>query len=185
VIILTIVIGAALIGFTTGNVIAQEVKLGANGGTPFISFEDALSSGMYEIRLNDGTGKFQIWDITHSRSVFLIGSNGNVGVGDLASTIQDFTIGCSSGLCNIQTRNADGIAQNTVKSLGGDGAAKFRIWDEVTSKGQIIFDITSRDDGTICLGDPNGEPCMMIFDINGTNPGQVKQANGSCIANCS
>ena len=182
--ILTIFLGAVIVGYTTGIVIAQEVKIGDTSGSPFISFEYAMSSGMYEIRMNDGTGQFQIWDMTNSRNILLVGSNGNIGVGDAASTVQPFVIGCSTGLCQIQTRAFDGEARNVVKSIGGTGNAMFRLQDDVTSQGQLRFDIVTQDDGTVCLGDPDGDTCMLIFDINGTNPGQVKQSNGSCIANC-
>ena len=182
--ILTIFLGAALVGFATGNVVAQEVKLGSNLGTPFISFDDAMSSGMYEIRLNDGTGQFQIWDMTNSRNVMLVASNGNIGVGDAAATSQSFVIGCSSGKCNIQTKASDGAAQNTVYSLGGAGDAIIRVKDDATNVGPITFDIRTQDDGTVCLGSPSGEKCMLIFDIEGPNPGQVRQADGTCIANC-
>ena len=68
--------------------------------------------------------------------------------------------------------------------MGVDGVAKFKLQD-VTSVGTIRFEITTQDDGTVCLGDPNGVKCMLIFDINGANPGQVKEADGTCIANCS
>jgi len=138
---------------------------------------------MYEIRLNDGTGEFEIRDMTNNRTSLIIAPNGNVGVGDAASTIQDFVIGCNSGFCNIQTRALDGAAANTVKSLGGAGDARFRI-DDVTSAGRVIFEMTTQDDGTVCLGSSNGVQCMLIFDIKGPNPGQVKEANGNCIANC-
>jgi len=183
ILILTIFLGAAIVGFTTGNVVAQEVKLGANAGTPFISFDDAMSSGMYEIRLNDGTGQFQIWDITNSRNALIVASNGNIGVRDAASTVQDFTIGCSSGTCNIQTRASAGTAANTVRSLGGDGDARFRLQDDATPVGIVRFDITTQEDGTICMGQSGG-PCLLIFDVKGPNPGQVRQTDGTCIANC-
>ena len=182
--ILTIFIGAAFVGFTTGNVIAQEVKIGDTSGSPFVSFEDAMFSGMYEIRLSDGTGQFEIRDMTNDRTVLII-DNGNVGVGDAASTVQDFTIACNTGVCNIQTRALNGTAQNTVTSLGGDGTAKFKLRDDVTSVGKIQFQIVINDDGTVCLGETGGVGCMLIFDIKGPNPGQVQEANGNCIANCS
>jgi len=182
--ILTIFLGAAIVGYTTGIVIAQEVKIGDTSGSPFVSFEDAMSSGMYEIRLNDGTGEFQIWDMTNSRNVLLVAANGNIGVGDAASTTQNFVIGCLNGQCNIKTEASNGTAQNTVKSTGGVGVAKFKLQD-ITTEGIIRFEIISQDDGTVCLGDPNNVKCMLIFDLNGPNPGQVKQANGTCIANCS
>ena len=182
--ILSIFLGAALVGYTTGNVVAQEVKIGDTSGTPFISFEDALASGMYEIRLNDGTGKFQIWDMTNSRNALVIASNGGIGMGDTALTNQDFTLGCSAGLCNFRIQAEDGGASNTIKSKGGVGDVKLRLEDR-TSPGVIKFEIVTQDDGTVCLGDPTGVKCMLIFDINGANPGQVKEADGSCIANCS
>ena len=182
--ILSIFLGAALVGYTTGNVIAQEVKIGDTSGTPFISFQDANSTGMYEIRLNDGTGQFQIWDMTNSRNALIVASTGNVGVGDAASTITDFVIGCNDGSCSIQTRAFNGTASNTVKAIGPTGVAKFQLEDAFTSAGPLIFKITTKDDGTICMGDPKGIKCMLIFDLNGTNPGQVKEADGTCIANC-
>jgi hypothetical protein len=183
--IITIFLGAALVGYTSGNVVAQEVRLGSNEGTPTISFEDQLASGMYEIRLNDGTGEFEIRDITNNRTSLIISSNGNVGVGD-TPPFQDFTIGCTSGKCNIATVANDGAAQNTVFSTGGKGDAIIRVRDAETNVGQITFDMRSRFDGTVCLGDPDpgGEKCMLIFDIKGPNPGQVKQTDGTCIANC-
>jgi len=183
IVILTIIIGAALVGYTTGNVVAQEVKIGDTSGTPFISFEDALASGMYEIRLNDGTGEFQIWDITNSRNAFLVGSNGKVGVGDAPSTSQSFSIGCSTGTCNIQTLASDGSAFNTVKSIGGTGSATFKLSD-VTTAGSLKFSITTQDDGSVCMGDPGLEQCMLKFVLKGGDKGKVKQADGTCIANC-
>ena len=182
-IILTIFLGAAFVGFTTGNVIAQEVKIGDTSGTPFVSFEDAMASGMYEIRLNDGTGEFEIRDMTNNRTSLIVGSNGNVGVGDAGSTAQDFVIGCTTGLCNIQTRAFDGDAQNTVRTFAG-GNAKIRLWDDETNKGSVTFDIITRNDGTVCMGDGAGEKCFLIFDLKGNNPGQVRQTDGTCIANC-
>jgi hypothetical protein len=181
--ILTIFMGATIVGFTTGNVVAQEVRLGSNEGTPTVSFEDALASGMYEIRLNDGTGQFQIYDITNNRNALIVASNGNIAVGDSGTPVQDFTIGCSTGECNIQSRAFNGNAQNTVKALGPTGDARFRLWDNVSPQGSILFDITTKEDGTVCMGQTN-QPCMLIFDIKGPNPGQVKQTDGTCIANC-
>ena len=185
-IILTIFLGAALVGFTTGNVIAQEVKIGDTSGSPFISFDDAMSSGMYEIRLNDGTGEFQIWDMTNERNSLIVAPTGNVGVGDVGNSEQPFTIACSTGKCNILVKAHDGSAANTVKSLGGpqSAAAKIKLEDDTTTKGTITFEIRTFNDGTACLGDPNGVKCMLRFDINGTNPGQVKESDGTCIANC-
>ena len=183
--ILTIFIGAALVGYTTGIVVAQEIKIGDTSGTPFVSFEDALSSGMYEIRLNDGTGQFQIYDITKNRNSLIIDSNGKIGVGDLASTAQHFTLGCVSGVCNIMTIASSGNALNSVNSET-NGEAIFRIVDKETDRNTIFFDIKTMDDGTVCFGSPFGSTpeCMLIFEMKGPDAGQVKQTDGSCIANC-
>lgn len=179
--------GTAVVGFTTGNVIAQEVQLGDDSGSPFISFDDATFPGnKYEIRLNDGSGRFQIYDITNDRSSLIVAASGNVGVGDAANTEQAFTNSCSQGKCNILTKALDGSALNTVKSKGGpqSAAAKFKLEDDTVSRGTIQFEIRTFNDGTVCLGNPQGEKCMLRFDVNGTNPGQVRQADGTCIANC-
>ena len=61
--------------------------------------------------------------MTNSRTSMIIGSNGNVGVGDAALTNTDFVIGCKSGACSIQTRALNGTASNTVKAIGSTGIA--------------------------------------------------------------
>jgi len=115
-----IVIAIFIGGITTATVIAQEVEIGSIDGNPFVKFNDLTNPGhQYEIILNDGSGLFQIRDITNNRASFTIGADGNVGVGADENPFQDFTIGCTTGVCNIQTRAYDGDAKNTVKSRGG------------------------------------------------------------------
>jgi len=187
-------VGIIIVGFSTGTVIAQEVEIGDTSGSPFIKFDDATSPGQqYEIRLNDGTGKFQIFDITNARSNLVIKDNGNVGVGADDDPLQDFTIGCSSGACNIQTRAFDGKAQNTVRSLSG-GDALFRLVDnEWDQTGNILFDITTETSGKIQFRDrttPNSE--LVIFEITtfGADRGKVQffgevvDSSGVCQMNC-
>jgi hypothetical protein len=185
--ILTIFLGAAFVGFTTGDVIAQQVNLGSTSGSPHISFEDAMSSGMYEIRLNDGTGQFQIYDLTNNKNSMLIDNIGRVAVGDEANPVQQFTIGCQTGKCNIMTRSFDNDALNTVNSLG-DGNAIIRLVDTTPNSGTTFFELYTRDDGTACLGNSiSGDPvvqCMLIFELKGADAGKVKQNDGTCIANC-
>jgi len=176
--------GIVSLGFMSAFVMAQEIELGATGNTPDITMKPGTGTDEIEIRLNDGTGTFQIFDNKNSRSLLLIDpTTQNTAVGDAATAIQDFTIDCDTGVCNIQTRANAGTAKNTVKTIGGTGFAGFKLQDDVTSTGVMRFVIQTQDDGTICFGE-EGSPCMLTFDITGPNPGQVKQTDGTCIANC-
>lgn len=182
-------------GITTGTVIAQEVEIGSIGGNPFVKFNDLTNPGhQYEIILNDGNGLFQIRDITNNRASFTILDNGNVGVGADENPPQDFTIGCTTGVCNIQTRAFAGDAKNTVKTLGGVGDAIFFLqdsnWDQA---GAIRFEITTSNDGRLIFRDITGSPNELdILEILLTGPdkGQVKfntevvDSTGTCVINC-
>jgi len=111
-------------------------------------------------------------------------NTGNVGVGADTNPPQDFTIGCATGICNIQTRAFDGRAQNTVRSLGGIGETIFRLVDDNTAVGQIRFDITTQDSGKVCMGDPDATLCMLQFITDGPDAGQIHDSSGTCVINC-
>jgi len=188
-----IVLGIVLIGFSTATVIAQEVEIGENAGTPFVRFNDLTNPGnQYEIRLNDGTGVFQIFDITKSRSVFVINDKGWVGTGNTLDPDQPFTIFCD-GICNIQTRAGGGDGVNTVRSLAG-GEAVFRlVQNEWVGPGPIRFEIRTDDTGKIQFVDNSalaGLKTILEIDILGANRGEIQffdrviDSTGTCVINC-
>jgi len=145
--ILLIVGGIVSLGFMSAFVMAQEIIIGATGNTPDITMKPGTGTDEIEIRLNDGTGTFQIFDVKNGRSLMLIDpTTENTAVGNAATAIQDFTIDCATGVCNIQTRANAGDAANTVKSLQAGvsgGEPRFRLWDEHwNGVGKLRFDIT-------------------------------------------
>ena len=62
-------------------VIAQTIDLGSSGGTPSISLENLSGSGEYAIRINDGSGDFEIFDLKNNKTALIIKGNGKIGVG--------------------------------------------------------------------------------------------------------
>jgi len=139
--------GIVSLGFMSGLVMAQEIIIGATGNTPDITMKPGTGTDEIELRLNDGTGTFQIFDVKNGRSLMLIDpTTQNTAVGDATTAIQDFTIDCDTGVCNIQTRANAGDAANTVKSLQAGvsgGEPRFRLWDEHwNGAGKLRFDIT-------------------------------------------
>jgi len=186
--------GIVSLGFMSGLVMAQEIIIGATGNTPDITMKPGTGTDEIELRLNDGTGTFQIFDNKNSRSLMLIDpTTQNTAVGDAATAIQDFTIDCDTGPCNIQTRASDGKAQNTVRSLAG-GNALFRLVDnEWDQAGSINFDITTHPSGKIQFTDitsPNTAQVMFEITIFGPDRGQVQffgkvvDSTGTCQFNC-
>ena len=189
-----ILFGIVLVGFSTATVIAQEVNIGENAGTPFVKFDDLTNPGnQYEIRLNDGTGVFEIFDITHSRSSFVIGENGFVGVGANNNPTKPFDIFCAGGHCNIITRATNGDGVNTVRSLAS-GDAIFRMVDnQWDGPGPMRFEIRTDDTGKIQFVDNSGgQGFKTIFEIDtlGANRGEIQffdrvvDSTGTCVINC-
>jgi len=115
--ILTIFLGAALVGYTTGNVVAQEVEIGSTSGSPFVSLKDQSASGEYAIRINDGSGDFEIFDLKNSKTVFII-SNGKLGVG-FATPDQ---------LLDVRQNATEPTI--LIQNQGGTGGAGFRFIDD-------------------------------------------------------
>jgi len=185
-----ILVGIVIVGFSTGTVIAQEVEIGETSGSPFVKFDDATSPGhQYEIRLNDGTGKFQIFDITSARSNFIIrGDNGNIGLGDETDPKQDFSVGCAgSENCNLQNKAADGNALNVIRSVSG-GTSILRLVDnEVpgSTSGDIKLELATRQDGTVCFKRQGASPCFLTIDMTGgANDLKIYDKTGACVINC-
>ena len=193
---LFILMAVIAVSFTTGTVIAQTINLGSTANDPELTLDSASGgSGEYIIKVNDGTGDFQIFDQANTKSAMVIKSNGNVGVGADTNPPQDFTIGCTTGVCNIQTRAFDGEAKNTVKTLNGTGDAIFKLedanWDSTNS---IRFELRTDDSGKMQFVDRTGmgNPMNVIFEIllDGPNRGQtqffdkVVDSSGTCVINC-
>ena len=117
--ILTIFLGAALVGYTTGSVVAQEVKIGDTSGSPFISLEDFSASGEYAIRINDGSGDFEIYDLKNSKTALII-SNGKLGVG--TATPDQF----------LDVRQFATEPTILIQNEGSNGGAGFRYIDDAS-----------------------------------------------------
>ena len=182
--ILLIVGGIVSLGFMSGLVMAQEIIIGATGNTPDITMKPGTGTDEIELRLNDGTGTFQIFDVKNGRSLMLIDpTTQNTAVGDATTAIQDFTIDCDTGVCNIQTRANNGDAKNTVRSLAG-GDAIFNLRDDVATAGNMNVQIKTRDDGFLEVLIP---PNVVLFEIDlkgnvgdVTFFGNVLDENGNC-----
>ena len=109
----------------------------------------------------------------------------NTAVGDVTTALQDFTIDCDTGVCNIQTLANDGNAKNTVRSLSG-GFPTFQLRDDVTSVGTLNVQILLRDDGFLVVQLP---PSTVLYeiDINGGGLGNVQffadvlDETGTCV----
>jgi len=184
--ILLIVGGIVSLGFLSGLVMAQEIIIGATGNTPDITMKPGTGTDEIELRLNDGTGTFQIFDVKNGRSLLLIDpTTQNTAVGDATTAIQDFTIDCDAGECNIQTRANNGDAKNVVRSLAG-GFPTFQLRDDATSVGTLNVQILLRDDGFLVVQIP---PSNVLFtiDLKGAGTGDTKffgdvlDETGTCV----
>ena len=91
-----IIAGIITVGFMSAFVMAQEIELGATGGTPEITLTDQAATGETIIRLNDGTNVFQIFDVQNSRSNLVILDNGNIGLGDEVNPGNDVAVTCTT-----------------------------------------------------------------------------------------
>ena len=109
----------------------------------------------------------------------------NTAVGDVTTALQDFTIDCDTGVCNIQTIANDGNAKNTVRSLAG-GFPTFQLRDDATSVGNLNVQILLRDDGFLVVQVP---PSTVLFtiDVKGAGTGDtmffgdVLDETGTCV----
>ena len=117
--ILAIVLGTALVGYTTGIVVAQEVKIGDTSGSPFVSLKDFSDTGEYAIRINDGSGDFEIFDLKNSKTVLII-SDGKLGLG--IATPDQF----------LDVRQNASEPTILIQNQGGTGGAGFRFIDDAS-----------------------------------------------------
>jgi len=168
--ILTIFMGAALVGYTTGSVVAQEVKIGDNSGSPFVSLKDLSDSGEYAIRINDGSGNFEIFDLKNSKTVLII-SNGKLGVG-FATPVH-----------NLDVRQNALEPTILIQNQGGTGGATFRFIDDASGADWKVKAINS---GGFKIRDhANAIDVMTLLSNSGnvgigiSNPDEKLDVNGA------
>ena len=184
-----IIAGIITVGFMSAFVMAQEIELGATGGTPEITLTDQAATGETIIRLNDGTNVFQIFDVQNARSNFVILDNGNIGLGDETAPPQDVSVACTGAEnCSLQLKASNGKALNVIRSLSGGDVTLRMVDNQVTgsASGDTKLELTLLDDGTACFKRQGGaSPCFLTFDLTGgANDLKIYDKNGACVINC-
>ena len=109
------------IGFSFANpAVAQTVNIGSTGGTPTITIEDLSASGEYAIRLNDGSGDFEVYDLKNSKTALIIKSSGKIGIG--VDNPDQF----------LDVRRAATEPTILIQNEGSNGGAGFRYIDDAS-----------------------------------------------------
>lgn len=119
-IVILIAVGIGMMVSYSIPVIAQTIDFEDNSGTPTIVLEDQSLSGEYAIRLNDGSGDFEVYDLKNSKTALIIKGSGKIGVG-VAAPDQLLEVSQFATEPTIQVQNE-----------GSNGGAGFRYIDDAS-----------------------------------------------------